>query len=475
MSTHVELRLPRVDVGGMVGDATVDVASGGTTPESTVQGWRATVFGLRSASVESGIRLGVDVVALALTIAVVHADLTTHVLWATVVLASLAALGLYERRLRLSALDEVPAILFASAIGLVATSVVLDHLRQGFRAAVLGGLLLIVGRMVGYAVLRSWRRHGLLHVDAVLIGGGSRAADLATRISQHPETGLRLRGVLGAHSHRLPGAAIIGDVADLPRLIASGEVDAVIIGDGSSEEERRVLEALRHCSAVRTEIFVLPRLPEFSTLPVDQVWGVPLERLRQRRSRERMAIKRFADVTIASAALFLVGPLLGIAALAVRLELGPGVIYRQERVGLNGRQFQLLKLRSMRPQPVGTSSEWAANADRTGRVGAFIRRYSIDELPQLVNVIRGDMSLVGPRPERPEYVDKFGHEFPSYCYRHRVMVGLTGLAAVEGLRGDTSIADRAYFDNWYIEHWSLWLDVKIMVRTASALLNGTGH
>jgi exopolysaccharide biosynthesis polyprenyl glycosylphosphotransferase len=475
MSTHVELRLPRVDVGGVVGDATADLVFTGTTPESTVHGWRATVFGLRSSSVESGVRLGMDLVALALTIAIVHADLTTHVLWAAVVLASLVAVGLYRRRLRLSALDEVPAILFASTVGLVATSVVLDHLRQGLRAALLGGLLLIVGRVVGYAVLRSWRSHGLLHVNAVLIGGGSRAADLVTRISQHPETGLRLRGVLGDHRHRLPGASISGDVADLPRLIASGEVDAVIVGDASSEEEPRVLEALRHCAAGRTEFFVLPRLPEFSTLPVEQVWGVPLERLRQRRSRERMAIKRLADVTIASAALLFVCPFLAIAALAVRLELGPGVIYRQERVGLNGRLFQLLKLRSMRPEPVGTSSEWAANTDRTGRVGAFIRRYSIDELPQLVNVLRGDMSLVGPRPERPEYVDKFGHEFPSYMYRHRVMVGLTGLAAVEGLRGDTSIADRAYFDNWYIEHWSLWLDVKIMVRTASALLNGTGH
>ena len=109
-----------------------------------------------------------------------------------------------------------------------------------------------------------------------------------------------------------------------------------------------------------------------------------------------------------------------------------------------------------------------------GRVGAFIRRYSIDELPQLVNVLRGNMSLVGPRPERPEYVEQFGSQIRSYPHRHRAMVGLTGLAAVEGLRGDTSIDERAHFDNWYIDHWSFWLDLKILVRTGSALFKGTG-
>jgi exopolysaccharide biosynthesis polyprenyl glycosylphosphotransferase len=313
----------------------------------------------------------------------------------------------------------------------------------------------------------------VLRRDTVLVGTRSRAAELVARIEEHPETGLRVRGVLGARPAGLPVLPISGDVAILPELIRSGAVDTVIVGDASSKEERRVIEAIRTCAA-DTEIFVLPRLSELSTAAHDEVWGVPLLRLKQGRSRTRMAVKRVADVAIASAALLSVSWLIGLAALAVRLEMGPGVIYRQERVGRDGRRFQLLKLRSMRPLPVDSSTEWAPNADRTGRVGAFIRRYSIDELPQLVNVIRGDMSLVGPRPERPEFVDQFGHEFPSYVFRHRVMVGLTGLAAVEGLRGDTSIADRAYFDNWYIEHWSLWLDVKIMVRTASALVKGTG-
>jgi exopolysaccharide biosynthesis polyprenyl glycosylphosphotransferase len=478
MSTHVEVRLPIVEVA-----VSELVAAGGLPLDSgaptTVVGAgsgsaRAGLLGLRAATVETLVRLGSDVAALGLAVTLIHPTATHALLWCAVVLVSFTATGLYGRRLRLSALDDIPAILLGSAVGLAAMS--LAHgpvLSRAALGAALAGSFVVLGRGAGYLLLRRWRCSGVLRRDTVLVGTRSRAAELVARIEQHPETGLRVRGVLGARPSGLYGLPISGDVADLPGLIVSGAVDTVIVGDASSKEERRVIEALRSCGTA-TEIFVLPRLSELSTAADDEVWGVPLHRLKQYRSRTRMAVKRAADVTIASAALLAVAPFIGLAALAVRLEMGPGVIYRQERVGLGGRRFQLLKLRSMKPLPAGSSSEWATNADRIGRVGAFIRRYSIDELPQLVNVIRGDMSLVGPRPERPEYVDQFGTEFPSYAFRHRVMVGLTGLAAVEGLRGDTSIADRAYFDNWYIEHWSLWLDVKIMVRTASALLKGTG-
>jgi exopolysaccharide biosynthesis polyprenyl glycosylphosphotransferase len=477
MSTHVELILPRVEISDLavVGGAAPDLGTGDTAGGLTAHRRLVLPFGLRSSSVEAAVRLAADALALVLTVALVLPPAAPAVVWAVVALTSFAAVGLYAHRLRLSALDDVPSVLIGSAVGLAAMSMVDPaQLRHGLLTAVLGGSFVVLGRVVVYTILRQWRCRGLLRRDAVLVGGGSGAAYLVSRIAAHPETGLRVRGILGAQGHPLPGASIFGDVANLPDLIDSGFVDTVIVGDASSDEERKVIEALRNCAGRSAEIFVLPRLHELSTLTADEVWGVPLEKLKQHRSPTRMAVKRCVDVTIASAALLTVSPLVGLAALAVRLELGPGVIYRQERVGINGRRFQLLKLRSMRPLPAGSSSEWAANVDRTSRVGAVIRRYSIDELPQLVNVIRGDMSLVGPRPERPEYVDKFGHQFPSYVYRHRAMVGLTGLAAVEGLRGDTSIEDRAYFDNWYIEHWSLWLDVKIMVRTASTLLKGTG-
>jgi lipopolysaccharide/colanic/teichoic acid biosynthesis glycosyltransferase len=184
-------------------------------------------------------------------------------------------------------------------------------------------------------------------------------------------------------------------------------------------------------------------------------------------------VKRAFDVVLATTALLLAAPVAIAVAMAVRLELGSGIIFRQTRIGLQGRPFKLMKFRSVRPSPV-TPGLWTIPEDTIGPVGRFIRHYSLDEIPQLVNVIRGDMSLVGPRPERPEYVQQFCADVPVYVHRHRVPVGMTGLAAVNGLRGDTSIEDRAQFDNWYIDNWSLWLDIKILIRTVDAVLRGTG-
>jgi lipopolysaccharide/colanic/teichoic acid biosynthesis glycosyltransferase len=164
-------------------------------------------------------------------------------------------------------------------------------------------------------------------------------------------------------------------------------------------------------------------------------------------------------------------------AILVRIEGGPGVIFRQARVGRHGVVFDCLKLRSMRPvDEKESATNWTVAGDhRVGPVGRFLRRTSIDELPQLWNIIRGDMTLVGPRPERPHFVDKFSSEYERYAHRHRVQAGLTGLAQVSGLRGDTSIADRARYDNYYIEHWSLWLDVKIVIRTFGEVLFARGR
>jgi len=166
-------------------------------------------------------------------------------------------------------------------------------------------------------------------------------------------------------------------------------------------------------------------------------------------------------------------PLLAIASL-LRLSRGPGVIFRQERVGLDGRRFQLLKFRTLRPLDEWESATtWNISTDgRLTRLERFLRRSSIDELPQLINILRGDMSLVGPRPERPHFVNEFA-AIPRYPARHRVPCGLTGWAQVNGLRGDTSIEERARYDNYYIENWSLGLDLRILLRTALAFARGS--
>ncbi len=183
------------------------------------------------------------------------------------------------------------------------------------------------------------------------------------------------------------------------------------------------------------------------------------------------AAKRGVDILGALIGLLLTLPVLLVIAAAVRLEGGPGVIFRQQRVGQHGRVFTLYKLRSLKPVADEGDVRWNIDNDsRLGRVGKFIRRTSLDELPQLANVLVGDMSLVGPRPERPFFVDQFSEEIPGYAQRHRVPVGLTGLAVVKGLRGDTSIPERARVDNEYADNWSFWLDIKIMLRTVSYLI-----
>jgi exopolysaccharide biosynthesis polyprenyl glycosylphosphotransferase len=210
---------------------------------------------------------------------------------------------------------------------------------------------------------------------------------------------------------------------------------------------------------------------------MDLVWGLPLVRLRRAAFRTfSWKLKRLVDIACSAFGLLALAPVLVVIAVAVRLEVGPGIIFRQERVGLDGRAFDVMKFRTLRPvDETESATLWnIARDDRIGRVGRLLRATSLDELPQLWNILRGDMTIVGPRPERPHFVATFATTFPRYTARHRVPSGLTGWAQVHGLRGDTSIDDRARFDNYYIENWSLWADVKIILRTASTVLRRAG-
>jgi lipopolysaccharide/colanic/teichoic acid biosynthesis glycosyltransferase len=205
----------------------------------------------------------------------------------------------------------------------------------------------------------------------------------------------------------------------------------------------------------------------------DHVGSIPVMRIRNSNLHgPAWLIKRLFDVVLATAGAIVLLPVIIAAALAVWTEVGSGVLFRQVRVGRDGNQFKLLKIRTMRPS-AGSATPPAvsdANGRGVGPVGRFLRCTSIDELPQLWNVLRGDMTLVGPRPEQPHFVERFSMQFDRYRERHRVHAGLTGLAQVSGLRGDTSIADRARYDNFYIENWSLWLDIKIILRTFREVL-----
>jgi exopolysaccharide biosynthesis polyprenyl glycosylphosphotransferase len=209
----------------------------------------------------------------------------------------------------------------------------------------------------------------------------------------------------------------------------------------------------------------------------DEVWGIPLVRVRRAVYRSPWwKVKRLVDIAVSAVALLLLSPVLVTCAVAVRLEGGTGILFRQVRVGVDGRPFEVLKFRSLKPvDETESQTNWnIKHDDRLGPVGRFLRASSLDELPQLWNILRGDMSLVGPRPERPHFVDQFSTHIPRYTARHRVPAGLTGWAQAHGLRGDTSIEERARFDNYYIENWSPWLDTKILVKTVSQVVRRQG-
>ena len=223
------------------------------------------------------------------------------------------------------------------------------------------------------------------------------------------------------------------------------------------------------------EIHVVPRFFDIGMTSfgagADQIWGIPLCRVRRSVLHgAAWRAKRVFDVVLAGLALLLAAPLLGLIAVAVRLSSPGPILFRQCRIGQDGRRFDLLKFRSMRTSHDGATSR-VATADHQTAVGRWLRRTSLDELPQLWNVLRGDMSLVGPRPERPVFAERFSADIAGYRDRHRLPVGLTGWAQVHGLRGDdTSLVERARFDNLYIEGWSLWLDVVVLLRTVGAVL-----
>lgn len=429
-------------------------------------------------SVETGLILAADMLPAALLATVVQG-------WLVLVTFGVAAAvwkahGLYHRRIAMSVLDDLPMLTSGVLIALGPTTTIFvafgsPNLRDVLLTA--AGLLLgaSVARAVAYSVILRRRAHGRSTHRTVMVGSGTAAESLARRVRAHPESGLRLVGRLTTQDSRERGSLpLLGTTRDLASVVSQQQVTDVVIGYGGMSAAELV-DVLRNCERANLEIYVVPRFFELHSLSRvdDHIWGLPLVRLRSPAQRlVTWRLKRVFDVVVASLGLLLAMPLMLPVALAVRLELGRGIFFTQTRIGLDGKRFEMLKFRSMRAGDGSTL--WVVPEERLGHVGRLIRRYSLDELPQLFNVLKGDMSLVGPRPERPEYVEEFCAAIPRYLHRHRLPVGLTGLAAVNGLRGDTSIEDRVQFDNWYIDNWSFWLDMKILLRTLQAVLRGSG-
>jgi exopolysaccharide biosynthesis polyprenyl glycosylphosphotransferase len=214
-----------------------------------------------------------------------------------------------------------------------------------------------------------------------------------------------------------------------------------------------------------------------SEVGIGDLGGLPLLTMRDVALQGwKLTLKRGLDVVLSAIALVLMSPFLLLAALLVKLDSPGPIFYIQERMGLDARPFKMIKFRSMRMDAEMDGPGWTTpNDPRRTKLGSLLRRFNIDELPQLINVLIGDMSLVGPRPERPVYVEQFRQSIPRYMDRHREKAGITGWAQVNGLRGDTSIIERTKYDLWYIENWSLALDIKILIRTLAQWLLGTNR
>jgi exopolysaccharide biosynthesis polyprenyl glycosylphosphotransferase len=433
--------------------------------------------------------LAADGLAVVLALALVPA---LH--WPPLVLVPLAALqpalhtyrGLYRPSLSPSALTELPALLGLALLQWYGTAEALTAYDPGYAAdwtalacaVAVQALFACTGRAVVYRTRRT--RAARRPQSALVVGRGPVAQQVTAALYDHAEYGLRPVGQVDA-GHAVPQP----DTAQVPVLATAEEVSRAIIQNAvrhavftqppESAPETAALIGLfaeHGCGLWLVDGGAAEGVTHRRTPPTDHLWGLAVRPLHSGLHRPfARAGKRTMDVLLAAVALLVAAPVMALCALAVRLSDGPGVIFRQERVGLDGRPFVLLKFRTIRPADEHESAtRWSVALDRRmSPTGNLLRRTSLDELPQLWNVLRGDMSLVGPRPERPYFVAKFSHTYPGYQARHRMPAGITGLAQVNGLRGDTSIEERARFDNHYIETWSLWQDVCILARTAASL------
>ena len=381
-------------------------------------------------------------------------------------------------RLSLSVLDDMPRVLLvvAAAQGFTYWFMAIVGAAPTPRDLLLGGALVLgavlIGRLAGYMLVNWLRRSGFFSENAVVVGQGRHADFLLSRLRDHREFGLRATGQV------LTETESVRNPDDLAKAIQEmPNVRTVIVADTRMPDDC-VVAALRSLASRGTTVYYVPRFSEFASAcdASDSIWGMPLVRVRGPGGAPQRFAKRAFDIAISSVALVLLAPLMLLVGFGIKRETGGSVLFRQTRVGERGRSFELLKFQTMVPvDDAESQTQWNIASDaRVGRFGRFLRATSVDELPQLLNILRGDMSLVGPRPERPHYVNEFSAQFPHYADRHRAPVGLTGWAQIHRLRGDTSIDDRARFDNAYCDHWGLWDDAKIILKTVPEVVRHSG-
>ncbi len=391
-------------------------------------------------------------------------------------------LRLYAPKRATQSIREVNSILQANLIVLLVFSLILflgKERLQDFSRPMLAMFFLINSAgdvLFRYSVrqaLRQFRRKGYNQKHVLLVGLSRAAFGYIDRTMENPVWGYKIRGILDDNTdwgYEYRGIHVIGSTEELGDILAVNRLDEIVITLGLNEYDKlEHIVAVCEKSGVHTKFVpdynnIIPTRPfteDLVGLPVVHIRHVPLT------DSFNATIKRIFDIVGSVLALIVFSPVMLLTYLAVRLSSPGPVIFRQERVGLHNRAFAMYKFRSMRVQRPGEEKkEWTKAGDsRVTKVGRLIRKTSLDELPQLVNVLKGDMSLVGPRPERPFFVEKFREEIPRYMVKHQVLPGMTGWAQVNGYRGDTSIRKRIDYDLYYIENWTVGFDIKILFLT----------
>ncbi len=460
----------------------------------------------------SGLRPAVDFVLLCVAMVVTVGGLDATVDPSTrrlpllvlplLVMIGMYMRGLYRTRLRALVLDGVVPAIGAVSVAVIATATIglfvngqAPRESDMVRAWLFALLAVAVGRVALASAKRYARSKRLVGLPVVIVGAGVVGSQVARRLEKHPEYGLYPVGFVDDDPRSVAEVGgrdvpVLGTVEDLDEIVADTGVQKLIVAF-STVADARVSRLIQRCQELGVDVSVVPRM--FDAINnrawYDTVGGTPLLTFSAVDPKGwQFALKHALDRILALALLVLFSPVLLLAAFAVRLSSPGPALFRQRRVGRDGRFFDLYKFRSMR-MPVDPSADERNGAaigfllggdtapggvegnDRRTVVGRFLRRTSIDELPQLLNVLRGEMSIVGPRPERPEFVELFEHDIVRYGDRHRVRSGITGWAQVHGLRGQTSLAERVEWDNYYIAHWSLGLDLKILLLTLVAVFH----
>ena len=409
----------------------------------------------------------------------------TLYLWSGAVLTPTALLVLRTFRLYRSArtsrlgvelLAIVQAMVVVAAMAGVGSFYAKGELSRSAIAMFLALATVLLGgvRIVARVLLRAARRRGKNLRHILIVGTGEPARMLLKKIRRHPDYGLQVHSLVAADAtdvgRSIYDVPVAGIIADLPQLLASTNPEIIYIAleRREWEAEQQALTLLADSTvAVRlvpdlTQAFRLnPSVEDFDGMPVVLVTESPEQGW-------NAVIKRAFDLACSGLGLVLLSPVLLLLAILVRLDSPGPVFYAQERVGLNGRRFRMYKFRSMRVDAESGGPGWTVKDDpRRTPLGMTLRRLSLDELPQLWNVFISDMSLVGPRPEQPQFVEEFRGSIPRYMLRHHVKAGVTGWAQVNGLRGDTPLEDRIRYDLYYLQNWSLWFDVRILFLTVA--------